>query len=57
MLKEYDRVLLKDGRQGTVVAGAPDGPFLIDIRTGLDSWDAEFVESEQIEKVISTDEK
>lgn len=51
-IQEYDRVALKDGRIGTVVAGAPDGPYSVDIGATPETWDNIFVEHSQIEKVI-----
>ena len=51
-LKEYDRVLLKDGREGIVLSGFPDGPYFVDIGTGPETWDGVVVEPDEIEKVL-----
>lgn len=51
-LKEYARVLLKDGRIGTVVAGAPDGPYSVDIGTDPETWDNIFINADEIQKII-----
>lgn len=51
--KELDRVLLKDGREGTIVAGTPNGPFAVDVGTTPETWDSIFVEASDIAKIIS----
>lgn len=51
-INEYDRVLLKDGREGTVVAGAPEGPYSVDIGVTPDTWTNIFITKEDIVKVI-----
>lgn len=51
--KELDRVLLKDGREGTIVAGAPNGPFMVDVGTTPETWGSIFVEANDIAKVIT----
>lgn len=51
--KELDRVLLKDGREGTIMAGAPNGPFQVDVGTTPETWDCIEVPADQIEKVLT----
>lgn len=51
-LAEYDLVLLKDGREGTIVAGYPDGPYLVDVGDSPQTWDCIFVTQDQIEKIL-----
>ena len=52
-LKEYDNVLLSDGRTGTVMAVCgPDGPYKVDVGTTPSTWDSIFVELDQIVKVL-----
>jgi hypothetical protein len=51
-LKEYDRVLLKDGREGTIVAGTPDGPYSVDVGDTPETWGNIFVTQDEIQKVI-----
>lgn len=51
-LKEYDRVLLKDGRTGTIVAGYPNGPYSVDVGSDSETWDNIFVNAGEIEKLI-----
>jgi len=52
IIKEYDRILLKDGRVGTVVSDTPDGPYFVDVGDSVDTWDNILVEQNQIEKVL-----
>ena len=54
--KEYDCVLLKDGRNGTVVGVFPDGVYLVDIdypqeRLHEIEDTTEFIREADIEKV------
>lgn len=54
--KEYDGVLLKDGRNGTVVGVFPDGVYLVDIdypqeRLHEIKDTTEFIREADIEKV------
>lgn len=51
-LAEYDLVLLKDGREGTVVGGYPDGPYLVDVGDSPSTWDCIFVTHEEIEEIL-----
>ena len=51
-LKEYDRVLLKDGRTGTIIAGYPNGPYSVDVGSDSKTWDNIFVNADEIEKLI-----
>lgn len=54
--KEYDGVLLKDGRKGTVVGVFPDGVYLVDIdypqeRLHEIEDTTEFIREADIEKI------
>ena len=51
-IQELDRVLLKDGREGTVMAGAPNGPYAVDVGDSPETWDNITVKPEEIEKVL-----
>ena len=50
--REYDEIRLKDGRQGTIVASAPDGPYSVDVVTTPETWDNVFVEASDIDCLI-----
>jgi hypothetical protein len=52
-IKEFDRVRLKDGREGTIVCICePDKLYSLDIGTAPGTWDNIFIKPEEIEKRI-----
>lgn len=52
-IKEYDTVLLKDGRRGTIVdVTAPGECYEVDVGSGPKDWDTITVYQKDIEKVI-----
>ena len=38
-IKEFDRVRLKDGREGDVMEVFPDGSLIIDVGSSADDWE------------------
>lgn len=56
-LKEFDTVLLKDGRKGDIMDIQGDGESItIDIELGEDDWETDYITKDDIEKVIHTSE-
>lgn len=57
-LKEFDTVLLKDGRVGDIMDIQGDGEDItIDIELGDEDWETDYITNEDVEKVIhSSDE-
>lgn len=56
-LKEFDTVLLKDGRIGDVMDIQGDGESItIDIVLGKHDWETDYIIISDIEKVIHTSE-
>ncbi len=57
-LKEFDTVLLKDGRTGDVMDIQGDGESItIDIELGDDDWETDYITKDDIEKVIHSSEE
>lgn len=57
-LKEFDTVLLKDGRTGDIMDIQGDGESItIDIELGDDDWDTDYITKDDIEKVIHSSEE
>lgn len=53
IIGQYDKVLLKDGREGVVVEVLGEQElFITDIGTSPDDWETIEVKREDIEKVI-----
>lgn len=52
----YDEVLLKDGREGTIIEKFSDRDFMADIRAG-DDWEFPFITIDDIEKVTRRSKK
>lgn len=51
-IKQYDTVLLKDGRNATIVETLGDEAFIADIGSGPDDWDTIDITLDMIDKVI-----
>lgn len=52
-IKDFDQVLLKDGREGAVVEILGDQElFLVDIGSSPEDWETIEVKRDEIEKVI-----
>jgi hypothetical protein len=50
-IKEFDKVLLKDGREACIVEVLSDKDFLADIGSSQEDWDTIDVSINDIEKV------
>ena len=54
-IKEFDNVLLKDGRTGAIMGGAPDGTYYyVDVGYDIDTWDNITVSRDQIVRVLES---
>lgn len=51
-IKQYDNVLLKDGREAAIVEVFSDTDFLADVGSGPEDWDTIDVTLDMIERVI-----
>lgn len=57
-IKQFDTVLLKDGRAGDVMDIQGDGEDItIDIELGEDDWETDYITKGDIEKVIHSSEE
>ena len=57
-LKEFDTVLLKDGRIGDIMEIQGDGEDItIDIELGVGDWETDYITKDDIEKVIHSNEE
>lgn len=56
-IKQYDSVLLKDGRRAAVVEKWDDTHFLADVGSSTKDWDTIDITIDDIEKVIYTSEE
>lgn len=53
IIKQYDSVLLKDGRRAAVVEKWDDSHFLVDVGNSPKDWDTIDITIHDIEKVIT----
>lgn len=53
VVKQYDSVLLKDGRRAAVVEKWDDSHFLVDVGSSPKDWETIDITIDDIEKVIS----
>lgn len=51
-IKEFDTVLLKDGREASVMEAFDGKAFIVDVGTSPADWETISVTADQIEKVI-----
>ena len=51
-INQYDTILLKDGREGSVVETFDNSEFIIDIGDSTKDWETITVTIDEIEKVI-----
>lgn len=57
-IKEFDTVLLKDGREGSVIEAFPDGSLIIDIGNSPENWETLYDQTvADVEKVIYSSEE
>ncbi len=55
-IKEFDRVLLKDGRKADVMEVFPNGSLVLDIGDSPETWETLYDKSlEDVEKIINKD--
>ena len=53
-IKEFDKVLLKDGRTGSVMEVFPDGSLIVDVGSSSEDWETLYDKTvDDVEKVIS----
>lgn len=53
-IKQYDTVLLKDGREAAIVEKFSETDFLADVGDGPEDWDTIDIKIDCIERVIQT---
>lgn len=54
VIKEFDTVLLKDGRHGDVMEVFPNGSLIIDVGHSPEDWETLYDKTiDDVEKVIS----
>lgn len=51
-IKEFDTVLLKDGREASVMEAFDNKAFIVDIGSSSEDWETISVTIDQIEKVL-----
>lgn len=54
VVKQYDEVLLKDGREAAIVEKFSDKDYMADVGDGPEDWDTIMITIDDIEKVIRT---
>lgn len=53
-IREFDHVLLKDGRQGDVMDFLGPDTFMVDVQIKPGAWDTIVVKREEITEVLKT---
>ena len=57
-IKEFDTVLLKDGRRGSIMEIFPDGSLIVDVGSSPEDWETLYDKTTaDIEKVIDSSEE
>lgn len=51
-IKEFDTVLLKDGREASVVEAFENKAFIVDVGSTPEDWETISVTIDEVEKVI-----
>lgn len=51
-IKQYDTVLLRDGREASIVEKFSETDFLADVGEGPDDWDTINITRDMIERVL-----
>lgn len=54
VVKQYDTVLLKDGREAAVVEAFENKVFLVDVGESPEDWETIDITIDDVEKVIHT---
>ena len=52
-IKEFDRILLKDGREADVMEAFENKAFIVDVGSSPEDWETISVTIEDIEKVLT----
>ena len=52
-IKEFDRVLLKDGREADVMEAFENKAFIVDVGSSTKDWETISITIDDIERVIS----
>lgn len=56
-VKEFDTVLLKDGRRASVMEMFPDGSLIVDVGSSPEDWETLYDKTtDDIERVLHTSE-
>lgn len=50
--REYDYILLKDGRTASVMAIAGDNLLCVDVGDSPEDWDNIFISTDEVEKIL-----
>lgn len=50
--REYDYILLKDGRTASVVAIADDNLLSVDVGDSPNDWDNIFISTDEVERIL-----
>ena len=56
VVKEFDTVLLKDGRVASIMEAFDNKVFIADVGSSPKDWDTIYITIDDIEKVIHTSE-
>lgn len=57
-VKEFDTVLLKDGRKASVMEVFPDGSLIVDVGSSPEDWETLYDKTiDDIERVLHTSEE
>lgn len=56
-IKEFDTVLLKDGRTASVMEAFENKAFIVDIGSSPKDWETISITMDDIEKVLNTSEE
>nr|DAT88457.1 MAG TPA: hypothetical protein [Caudoviricetes sp.] len=57
-VKEFDTVLLKDGRRASVMEVFPDGSLIVDVGSSPEDWETLYDKTiDDIERILHTSEE
>lgn len=57
IVKQYDTVLLKDGREASIVEAFDNKAFIADVGDSPENWETIDITIDDIEKILHTSEK
>ena len=52
-IKQFDTVILKDGREASIVEVLSDNAFIADVGDGPEDWETIDIEIDDIEKIVN----